>query len=219
MTDLVLVTPPASEPVVVDDLLQDLGYGPASDLDSGTLAILTGRLTPKILAARVDCENYTRRAFITQTWQLKRDGFPGFNAKYDRTGYPQILIPKPPFQSIDSFQYVDVAGVLQTLTVDVSYGNDPSNFYGYQLDPGSDGQPARVLPPFARPWPPTRLVPNNVLIQFVCGYGDAASDVPAPILMGIRFLTQFYYEQGAAVDAPLPRVVTRLLDPYRNFVA
>lgn len=219
MSSLVLITPPVNEPVTLDDVLQELGYGPESSLDATTLGILSARLLPKITAARLDCEAYTRSAFMTQTWLLKLDGFPGFNTRYNRDGYPQIWIPKPPFQSIASFQYVDVGGVLQTMTQDTTYGVNDAVFYSYQLDPGSETVPARVLPAYARPWPPTRLVANNVVLQFVSGYGDEAASVPGPILMAIRLLTQFYYEQGATEDAPLPRVVRSLLDPYRNLVA
>jgi len=112
-----------------------------------------------------------------------------------------------------------VGGVLQTMVADTTYGvNDPT-FYSYQLDPGGQTQPARVLPAYARPWPPTRLVANNVILRFIAGYGDAGTNVPGPILMAIRFLVQWFYEQGGMQDASLPSVVTRLLDPYRNLIA
>src|SRR5690242_4477350 len=154
---LTLITPPAVEPVSLDDVTEILSYGPTSGLDATTLALLTSRLTPLITSARMACEDYLRGALITQTWQLQLDGFPGFNTRYNWNGYPAILVPKPPFQSIISFQYVDVGGVLQTMAEDTTYGvNDPT-FYSYQLDPGGQTQPARILPAYARPWPPTRL--------------------------------------------------------------
>lgn len=40
--------------------------------------------------------------------------------------------------------------------------------------------------------------------------------VPPAIVQAIKFLAQFYYEQGSVVDQPLPRVVTALLAPYFN---
>jgi hypothetical protein len=64
------------------------------------------------------------------------------------------------------------AGTPQTLTQDATFVTNPANpQYGYQLDHGSETQPGRLLPPFARPWPPTRMVPANVIMQFRCGYG------------------------------------------------
>lgn len=284
---LVLIAPPASEPVSLAEIRSQLDLGPWEDSDHVTAAIRAARLRGMITAARTACEDYLRQTLITQTWELRLDGFPGFNTRYNRDGYPQIWIPKPPFQSVVSFQYVDVGGVLQTMALDSTYGvNDPT-FYSYQLDPGSQTIPARVLPAYARPWPPTRLVANNVILRFIAGYGGpltlsmtqgsaaitgatflgtdvgrplsvpsagasgtalstsiASVDeggngtaaaaaattatnvqaylgipVPGPILMAIRLLTQFYYEQGGAADAPLPRVVCTLLDPYRNLIA
>jgi hypothetical protein len=277
---------PAAEPVALDDVLRDLGYGDSGSLDANTLEVLSGRLTPLIVAARRSCESYQRRAYITQTLLLQRDGFPGFSARYERGGNPQILIPKPPLQLIQSFQYVDVAGIVQNLALDTTYGTNLLT-YGYQLDYGGDVLPARVLPPFARPWPPNRLVPNSVMIQFVCGYGGpvtlsmtaasavisgatflqsdigrllsvpaagtasatlntsiAAVDgsghataadncvtaapgavaylgnpVPGEIVMAIRFLVQFYYEQGGSVDAPVPRIVRDMLGEVRNLTS
>jgi hypothetical protein len=277
---------PAAEPVALDDVLRDLGYGDSGSLDADTIEVLSGRLTPLIIAARRSCEAYQRRAYITQTWLLQRDGFPGFNTRYQRDGYPAILLPKPPLQIVESFQYVDVAGIVQSLALDTSYGTS-SLQYGYQLDNGGDVLPSRLFPPFARPWPPNRMVPNSVMIQFVSGYGGpvtlsmtaasaliagatflqsdigrllsvpgagaeagvlntsieavdgsghatAADDcvtaaagvvaylgnpVPAEILMAIRFLTQFYYEQGGSVDAPVPRIVADMLGECRNLTS
>jgi hypothetical protein len=66
---------------------------------------------------------------------------------------------------------VDTAGAVQSLTLDTTYGNG-SLQYGYQLRRGTLTQPARVMPSWARPWPPSRMVPSNVMIQFRCGYGQ-----------------------------------------------
>lgn len=172
MEDIVLITPPTAEPITLAEAKLQLGFGPMQDSDRAASQILNDKLRAFIVAARQDCENYTRRAFVTQHWLLRRDSFPGHNLRYEWNGYPQIELPKPPFQSIDSFQYVDVSGTVQTLTIDTTYGTDPANpEYGYQLDRGSETQAARLLPPFARPWPPTRMVPSNVMVKFRCGFG------------------------------------------------
>jgi hypothetical protein len=295
--ELVPITPPAAEPVLVTDLLNQLGLVMPSD--AGLAAALTAGLTGKLVAARADCENYTRLAFITQTWGLKCDSFPGRDFRYLPTGYAALLLPKPPLQSIASFQYVDTAGQLQTLLQETTYGVDPAApIYGYQLDRGGEEQPSKLIVSYPKVWPPTRMVPSNVLVKFRCGYGgpltvsttansaviagpkfnpDDASllpletglavsipgagpvvggnatalvtniasvdgngqatlataataavmnapgwfgaQVPQPILQAILFLAQWYYEQASVVDAPLPRVVRGLLDPYRNLVA
>jgi uncharacterized phiE125 gp8 family phage protein len=172
MEDIVLITPPAAEPVALADVKLQLGLGPVEDSDRLAQQQLSDKLRAFIAAAREACEDYTRRVFITQTWLLRRDSFPGHNFRYQTNGYPEIDMPKPPLQSIASFQYVDVSGTLQTLTQDTTYGVDPTfPQYGYQLDRGSETQPGRLISPFARPWPPTRMVPSNVIIQFRAGYG------------------------------------------------
>lgn len=168
MKDIVLVQGPAAEPVSVQDMLTQLGFGDISD--STLNAVLNTKLSAYITAARRKCEGYTRRAFITQRWLLKLDGFPGSNWTYEWDGYPEILLPVPPTQSIDFLRYVDTAGNVQTLTLDTTYGNS-SLQYCYQFARGSETQAARLLSGWARPWPPTRMVPANVLVQFRCGYG------------------------------------------------
>jgi hypothetical protein len=171
MNEPVLIAPPASEPVTLAEVKLQLGFGPVEDSTREAAAILSEKLRPFILAARRECENYCRRVFITQRWLLRCDGFPGGEFRYNGHGYAELLLPKPPFQSIDFFQYVDTAGVVQALQLDTNYGNG-SLQYGYQLRRGTLTQPARVLPSWARPWPPARMVPSNVMIQFRCGYGQ-----------------------------------------------
>jgi uncharacterized phiE125 gp8 family phage protein len=169
---IALIQGPVAEPITLNDAKLQLGFGPMQDSDRAASQILNDKLRAFIVAARQDCENWTNRAFITQRWILRRDSFPGHNLRYEWNGYPQIELPKPPFQSVESFQYIDVSGTPQTLTQDATFGTNPTNpQYGYQLERGSETQPGRLLPPFARPWPPTRMVPANVIVQFRCGYG------------------------------------------------
>jgi hypothetical protein len=169
---IALIAGPVAEPVTLNDVKLQLGFGPMQDSDRAAASILNDKLRAFIIAARQDCENWTNRVFYTQRWILRRDSFPGHNLRYEWNGYPQIDLPKPPFQSIDFFKYIDVNGTPQTLTQDTTYGTNPANpQYGYQLERGSETQFGRLLPPFARPWPPTRMVPANVIVQFRCGYG------------------------------------------------
>ena len=91
---------------------------------------------------------------------------------------------------------------MQALTVDTSYGTSPNEEYGYQLVKGSDTMPATVMPPFARPWPPTRMVPSNVQMQFKCGYGGPVTvsmTIGSAILSGPVFLPG---DVGQAISIP-----------------
>lgn len=168
MKDLILISGPTAEPVSVSDMLTQLGY--ENITDSTLSASLQAKLGGYITAARRKCEGYMRRALLTQTWLLKLDGFPGSDWTYEWEGYPAIVLPFPPTQSIDFVRYVDTSGTVQTLTLDTSYGNS-SLQYCYQFARGGETQAARLLSGWARPWPPTRLIPANVLVQFRCGFG------------------------------------------------
>jgi hypothetical protein len=162
---LVCIVPPAAEPVSLDDFRSFLEI-PADDTSHDA------KLSSLLVAAREDCERYTRTKLVTQTWLLRTDSFPSISVVYDRNGYPKLQLPFPPFQSIDFFKYVDTAGAVQTIQRDTTYGNNPAApFYGYQLEPGGGLIPARLLPNWARPWAPQRLVPANTMVQFRCGYG------------------------------------------------
>src|SRR5208282_1874297 len=102
---LVLVTPPSQEPLTVT---QAVNIARAVDPADPTIPGF-------ISAARAAVERYTHRALITQTWQYLRDGWPERHPAYIHHGYPQIRVPKPPFQSVVSFQYLDTFGEWQTL--------------------------------------------------------------------------------------------------------
>jgi hypothetical protein len=165
MESLRRIIAPAAEPVALVDLKNMLEI-PATDTTHDTT------LMSFLIAAREDYEDWARMKLITQTWLLRCDSFPSVSLRYDRNGYPQYQLPFPPFQSVQSFQYVDTSGTVQTLTRDTTYGTNPAEpFYGYQLEPGGHTIPARLTPPWARPWPPQRMVPANTMIQFRCGYG------------------------------------------------
>ncbi|HVJ09270.1 MAG TPA: hypothetical protein VM554_12890 [Acidisarcina sp.] len=195
---LVLITPPAAEPVTLAEVKLQLGFGPVEDSDRLASEILADKLRGFIVAARVACENHCRRAFLTQTWLLRLDGFPGTPSRYNWRGYPQIDLPQPPVQSIEFVRYVDTFGAVQDLLLDTTYGNGGLQ-YGYQLERGSETQPGRLLSAWARPWPPTRMVPSNVLVQFRCGYGGPLA---VSLAAGSAALTIPGYKFNPA-DAPL----------------
>ena len=93
---LVLVTPPAAEPLSTGDAKQHLRVDDASDDQViGALVIATRHWAEKVL----------RQALVTQTWDLTLDAFPAC-----------LEVPRPPLQSVTWIRYVDPDGVLQTLS-------------------------------------------------------------------------------------------------------
>jgi uncharacterized phiE125 gp8 family phage protein len=110
-----------------------------------------------ILRAREDAETRLGRALITQTWRLNLDCFPA-------TG--ELELPRPPLQSVSSVKYIDEDGDLQTLATSE-----------YVVD--TSGEKGRLYLAWEKSWPSIRIEPNAVRVEFVAGYGDDASDVPA----------------------------------------
>jgi uncharacterized phiE125 gp8 family phage protein len=175
-------------------------------------------LTMLIGAARRSAEQITRRALITQTWELTLDHFPRANldtppARWMRKH--EILLPKPSLQSVISITYVDFDGNTQTV--------DPTT---YIVD--SKSEPGRVAPSFSYFWPIERYQPGSVNVRFVCGYG-AANAVPEGIKHWIlmRIATLWESRTAFSVDTRITMVevpdefLDGLLDPYcvRNFGA
>ncbi len=131
-----------------------------------------------ITAARQYCEGYQNRAYITQTWDLFMDEFPESPVK----------MPLPPLQSVTSIKYYDKD--------DTEYTFDAAN---YQIDAAS--LKGRIALAYNKSWPAVTLQPvNGVVVRFIAGYGDAASDVPERIKTAVKLLVGHLYENREATD-------------------
>lgn len=93
---LVLITPPALEPVT---LAEAKLHCKVDSTDDDTL------LAIYITSARAAAEHETGRALVTQTWELLLDAFP----------CDEVELPKPNVLSITSVKYTDTDGVEQTI--------------------------------------------------------------------------------------------------------
>ena len=151
-------------------------------------------ITSIIVAARIQAELNLSRYIITQT----------IDAYYDRF---QSCFEMPPLQSVSSITYLDSNGDSQTLA---------SN--QYVVD--SKSIPARITPAYGVTWPSTYDQTNAVTIQFIAGYGLAAS-VPECIKQWIKIQVTHYFDNRAPVVvgssvAEIPRTyVDGLLDSER----
>lgn len=219
---LVLVTPPAEEPISLDEAKSDMRVD--SDFTEHD-ALIEGY----IAAGRQHAETICRRAFVTQSWRITADRFPspmsGRLTEYwlgqswglagmggvsqfpmvDKTGYG-FLIPMSPLASVDAIEYIDAAGVTQTL--------DPA---AYKVD--ADSEPARVLPAYGRAWPSTRQEINAVRMTFTLGYGAAAvvpKGIKAAIIMYCKAHYEASFDDGAGREYERRMAaVEALLTPYR----
>lgn len=216
MLNVQLVTPPAAEPVTLDQAKQHLRVD-ADDDD----ALITGLIT----AAREYAEKVTRRAFFNQTWSRSLDFFPVWNAvdrsrlPADRFSYPYptwfwdrltIELPHPRLVSVTSIVYTDSNGVEQTMPTD-----------NYLVDTSST--PGRITPAPGMIWPWTNLNrPGNVKITFVAGsYGDGVetNTCPQTIVQAMLLLIGAWYQNRESVSPltlkTIPFAVDALLSLHK----
>lgn len=159
--------PPAAEPVTLAEALAHLretGDGGANDT----------YITSLITVARTACEERTERTLITTPWSLKLDAFPD-----------AIELARPPLIAVQSLQYLDEAGVLQTI--------DPAD---YVLD--TQSEPGFLVPAPEASWPAVQAgAVNAVRVAYTAGYGPTGASVPAPLRHWILCALTFLYENRA----------------------
>ena len=183
---LKIYTEPAEEPIFVDDITK-AHLRVTSDADDTIIGAY-------IKAARIHCENFQNRAYITQTWDYFLDGFPSEN---------YIKIPLPPLQSVLTLKYKDTAGTLQTWAAT-----------NYIVDTKSS--PGRICLAYGISWPTTYGEVQDVQIQFTCGYGLSAL-VPQNIKIAIMLkLMDLYEHRGdTGVSENIDNAIEALLWPDR----
>lgn len=190
-----LITAPTVEPISLAEAKAHLRVDTTDD--DALIPIYIG-------AARVDCEEWAGRAFVTQTWELVLDKFP----------VDEILLPRPPLQSVTSIKYDDAAGVEQTLATTE-----------YTVDTAS--QPGWVVP-VTGGWPIATFEGiNSVRIRYVAGYimtnspADLTENIPASIKAAILLHLGRLYDSredvivGTTVTQLPIGTAEYLLRPYR----
>ena len=97
--NLTLVTPPASEPVTVDEV--KLHTRIDDDFEEALLQLW-------IVSARIQAEDFQHRAYITQVRELSFDYFPRL----------PICLPRSPVQEVTSFKYYDYQNTETVFSLD-----------------------------------------------------------------------------------------------------
>lgn len=168
-----------------------------------------------VKAARKKAEQYTNRAFITQTWDYWLDRIPNRRGEPWWDGMKQmaitelhgesdsITLPTAPIQSVSSVKYYADDDTESTF----SSSNYLADIYS---------APARVCLNSGATWPTGLRDYNAIKVTFVAGYGDASTDVPEDIILAVREIVAFYYEnRGDDKSGLIPTSARALLDPYR----
>jgi uncharacterized phiE125 gp8 family phage protein len=189
--NLLLVTPPAVLPVSVAEAKAHLRV--EHDFDDEYIEACI-----KTAVARIDGRNgWLRRALVNRTYQLFLPWFPVARC---------IPLPIPPLQSVTSIKYQDDSDAEQTF----SSGS-------YQVVKNEDE--GYIYLKTGESWPGgTYERPDAVKIEFVAGYGAAATDVPENIRHAIKIeVGALYAERGDVESEADPQIATRrLLAPHKR---
>jgi uncharacterized phiE125 gp8 family phage protein len=191
---LQLITGPTAEPIHLTEAKNHLRVTDTST-DSA--------IARSVAAARQFAETNTQRQIIAARWKLVLDSFPGpslmgvpIGKSFSLPGHA-ILLPNPPLIQVVSIQYLDTAGVLQTMPA-ADYTVDAST------------EPARITPVFGKIWPINLPQIGSVSVTFDAGYAvlftaDATADTIAVIgwkTLAINDVVRLS-NSGGALPAPL----------------
>jgi len=173
-TGLVVVTPPAVEPVTLDEAKDYAGIR-GSSFDT--------RIAMFITAARVRLEQDNGRSYIHTTRRYTLDWWPVEQAV--------IKPPYAPLASVTSITYVDAAGDTQTWAADQ-----------YQVDLTTE--PGRIARAYGVSWPVIRGDLGGIQIVYVSGHGAAASDVPQEYRLAILDIVRQMWDMPGAYPEGVP---------------
>lgn len=164
-----LITPPTVEPVTLTEAKIFLRVDHSAE---------DALITSLLLAAREKGEELSRRAFVTQTWQMILNAWPlGLH----------ITIGRPPLQSVEWIKYKNSSSAESTVDASTYYVNTST-------DPGE------VI---FRYYPGTSLLRQGAIsIQFIAGYGAGASNVPERFKDAILALVAYWYENRGSAIVP-----------------
>jgi uncharacterized phiE125 gp8 family phage protein len=179
---LQLLTPPTAEPVTLAEAKAHLRLD-TSDEDALVTTLIT--------ASRARAEWHTGRAFVTQSWCLRLDGWPVGDV---------VEVPLPPLIGVDEVAVTDADNVRSVL--------DPSC---YRVDTASE--PGRVM---LAKRPPSLRHHDSLEITFTAGYGAEAA-VPVAVKQAILEIVADLHAHRGDVADPVGRAGQILLAPYRIF--
>jgi uncharacterized phiE125 gp8 family phage protein len=173
-----ITVPPAEEPLTLAQAKRWCRIT-TDEEDQDVLDFLAG--------ARRFVERETELALITQTVEVKLDGF----------WCGKLPLPMPPLQSVESVKYVDTDGAEQTL--------DPAV---YRVS--THERPGTVWLATDQSWPATKDEREVVTITFKAGFGDTPADVLAAapnLIHALRMICgQYDRLREAVVDGTLTEV-------------
>jgi uncharacterized phiE125 gp8 family phage protein len=190
----VIVTEPAIEPVTLEEMREHLRIDDEAEHNF---------LLDSISEAREEIEQATGLALISQTWKLTIDHWPAgkqdwwdgvrqghINQLYGPDAYSSLRLPKYPLLSVSSVTVYDEESNAQSISV--------ADVFDIDLNQ----RPGRITLKSGQTWPVALRANNAIEIEYVAGYGTAASDVPGPLRRAIRSLAaHLFTHRGDGCDA------------------
>lgn len=148
-------------------------------------------------AATTDIENFIKRTLITQTYKLTLDSFDNFAGRDEQ----DIFGPgthEAPLSAILKSDFVYLPRLpIQSITSVTTFAIDNTSSVFADTNYTLDTQNGRIFLNEGAVWPTSLRDKNGVEIVYDAGYGDAATDVPAPIQRAAyNQLRKNYMERG-----------------------
>lgn len=181
----IVTVDPATLPLTLDEVKTHLRIDLTDSSQDTYLTIL-------IKAVTAFAEKYTKRDFITRTYETLRDSFGN-----------SLVIRRSPFVSVSKVEYL-VDDILTTVLTDIYFLTD-SNTYPH-LSLKVDGV-----------WPTNEdLREQAVKITFTVGYGTDTTDVPESLRIGmLQHIAALYENRG---DCDSSRVSGGILAGAQKFL-
>ncbi|MBW2645096.1 MAG: hypothetical protein JRE23_02755 [Deltaproteobacteria bacterium] len=173
---IVTTTAPATECISLEEVKLHLRLATTA-AEAAAYTTEDDWLNRNIKSARLQVEHETGRALITQTRTYYLDEWP--DKRYIRLPYPKL-------QS---------AVVTYRLQDDADYDNTLST-----VDTDIVSEPGRVILQPNESWPSGTLYTDNpIKIEYVCGYGDSATDVPEDIRNAMLLMIEDAYNNRGEI--------------------
>lgn len=191
IVNFTVATGPTREPLSIEDAKEHLRI----DHHEEDVWLLDA-----IKAVRQRAEGMLGRALITQSLEVALSGWPSTRV---------LALPRPPLVSVTSVKYFDENDVEATLAA--------SNYIA-----DTRTTPGRLVLKSTMSWPSTVLREvNGVVVRYVAGYGELASDVPAEIRNAMKLWLGEMYEvrenSAAGGLVTVPNAAEKVLLKYRVF--
>jgi uncharacterized phiE125 gp8 family phage protein len=208
----IAVTPPSGECLHFDEVRNIRRIDDHAD---------DAMLKSMISAARQSVETKTRQQLLHARWMVVLDSFPAFGcasvAPYGKAvSIPSfaIRLPHSPLVKVESIQYLDMAGIWQTI---------PSSDYVVNYGMA----PAIITPTFGKVWPIPLPQVGSVKVTYTAGYaspvllgGTLAANqfrVAGSVSWAVGDRVQFY-NSGGVLPAPLDAECSYLIATAANGV-